>query len=143
MSADCGLPYSDPVHTGDADVELEARQRAEFNEAVALRVEEKLYFAALVAYKLARAHGDTSVPAPRSAHLDQLELARIAAMKEARAVRHRANQLVQASRGIKGELIVDANAPSREAWAAGLGKSAENVEARDLGAVDVRDGPIA
>jgi hypothetical protein len=144
---ECGLPYGDAVHTGDADVEDEARERAEFEQAVAKRTEElvaeKKYFAALVSWKMAQARGDSSVPHPGGPSLDKLELARIRADETVREVQRRVAQKMQAARGDKAEFIRpagwDATAADRRAWLNGGAKEVLSMETRDAGVVETRD----
>jgi hypothetical protein len=144
---ECGLPYCDPIHVGDADVEDEVRKRAEFDQTVAKRTEEliaeKKYFVALVAYKaaMARDPNQTSVPKPRSPAVDAAELALIEARDFRARVDHRVAQMVQAARGADGEYVTP-KGPSRDEWAAGLGKSAA-FEVKDGDHIEIKDGPLA
>jgi hypothetical protein len=84
---------------------LEEQERArEFDRAVSKRADvlyrEQKHFTALVEYKAAtlRDPNQKSVPAPRTPDLDRLERVRIEKLAEARAVKARADQLVQEHR---------------------------------------------
>jgi hypothetical protein len=136
---DCGRPYSE--HTFDADVVDEAQERVEFDQAVARRVEEKLVHERLVQYKMAQAHGDTSVPRPRDSDGDKLEVARIVAYENAKSYRQLVDRKVQHLKAGRGdaEYITDPGAPSREAWAAGLRKSVDVPDRRDATDIEYRN----
>lgn len=126
---ECGDPWED--HQPDHDVAVEVRKRAEFDQAVAARVEElvaeRKYFEALIAWKMARAHGDKSVPRPRSAAADRDEILLIEAREHEADFRGRVDQRVQAAKLARGdaEFIRDPNTPTREQWLRGVGKSAD------------------
>jgi hypothetical protein len=138
LCLDCGLPRED--HETDYDYALDDRKA--FDRAVAKRVEEKLaehrYVAALVEWKMAQARGDSSVPKPRSPAVDAAELALIEARDFRARVDHRVAQMIQESRGADGEYVTPSNAPTREAWLAGLGKSVADCETKDR-AFETRD----
>jgi hypothetical protein len=99
-----------------------------YDNLVQQKMAEGRYYDDLVAYKVALARGDKSVPKPRTAQVDALEVARIRALNTARAVQHRAAQLIQEARGSNAAYITDTLAPSREAY---FRKDAEAVEYRD------------
>jgi hypothetical protein len=63
----------------------EARERAEFDQAVAARVETKMAIHHVAQHLVAKAHGDTSIPRPRTDSLEPLEAARIKALADARS----------------------------------------------------------
>jgi hypothetical protein len=81
-----------------------ANRAAVEHRAAELYAEHKTV-AALVEYKLAMMHdpNQKSVQKPRTPDLDARELAYIAALKHAKEVRHRADQIVQATKIAKGE----------------------------------------
>jgi hypothetical protein len=85
-------------------------------------------------YKMAQAHGDMSVPRPRTPDLDALEVARIRKLVEARDLKHRVDQKIQAAHVAQGVgVFITDRAPSRDVWAAGLGKSADGYRGQGRG----------
>jgi hypothetical protein len=80
---------------------------------------------------MAQAKGDVSVPRPRTDDLDAAELALIEARDIRARVDARVAQKIQESRGAEGEYVTPTNAPTREAWLAGLAKSAADYETKD------------
>jgi hypothetical protein len=144
LCAECGLPYGDAVHTGDADADDEARERAETERAVAARVEEKLAEAkaikALVARKMAVAKGEPqTVPAPRTDSLDQLEMARIGARDFEARVNERVAQKMQEAHVSAGTAAF-VQVPGHVAHA----RSAHLAfETRDAGVIETRDVELA